>query len=112
LIYLYYHNRFQIEFLYRDGKQHTGLNDCQARDENKLNFHFNASLTSINIAKIAHWLSIEKEQRGAFSMADIKTVNHNILLLERFIEVFAVDADSLKNTDTLKELIYFGKIAA
>jgi len=112
LIYLYYHNRFQIEFLYRDGKQHTGLNDCQARNENKLNFHFNASLTSINIAKIAHWLSIEKEQRGAFSMADIKTVNHNILLLERFIEVFAVDADSLKNTDTLKELIYFGKIAA
>ena len=44
----YYKNRFQIEFLYRDGKQHTGLNDCQARSENKLYFHFNASLTAIN----------------------------------------------------------------
>lgn len=44
----YYKNRFQIEFLYRDGKQYTGLNDCQARSENKLYFHFNASLTAIN----------------------------------------------------------------
>ena len=91
--------------MYRDGKQHTGLTDCQARSISKLNFHFNASLSSINIAKINNWLSIPIEKRKAFSMSDIKTVNHNILLLERFIEVFAVDADSLKNTDTLKELI-------
>jgi hypothetical protein len=54
----FHHNRFQIEFLYRDGKQHTGLNDSQARSENKLHFQFNASLTSINIAKAIHWLSI------------------------------------------------------
>ncbi|MCE5345394.1 MAG: transposase [Bacteroidales bacterium] len=30
-ILLYYRNRFQIEFLYRDGKQYTGLGDSQAR---------------------------------------------------------------------------------
>ena len=41
-----FQNRFQIEFLYRDGKQHTGLNDCQARSENKLHVHFIASLTA------------------------------------------------------------------
>ena len=40
----YYHSRFQIEFLYRDGKQHTGLNDSQARSENKL--HFSSMLGS------------------------------------------------------------------
>src|SRR5690554_2302154 len=51
----YYQTRFQIEFLYRDGKQHTGLNDSQARCKNKLNFHFNMSLTAINIAKVTHW---------------------------------------------------------
>jgi len=55
-VLLYYHSRFQIEFLYRDGKQHTGLNDSQARSENKLHFQFKASLTSINIAKAIHWL--------------------------------------------------------
>ncbi len=61
---LYYHSRFQIEFLYRDEKQTTGLNDSQVRSENKLHFQVNASLTSINIAKAIHWLSISTEQWG------------------------------------------------
>ncbi len=108
----YYKNRFQIEFLYRDGKQHTGLNDCQARSENKLHFHFNASLTAINLAKVEHWLSVPKEERGAFSMSDVKTMYHNMLLIERFIDVFAVPAYKLKNNNNVKELINFGKIAA
>jgi hypothetical protein len=108
----YYHCRFQIEFLYRDGKQFTGLNDSQARSENKLHFHFNASLTAINIAKIEHWLSLPKETRKTFSMADIKTVNHNWLLLKRFFDVFAINAYSAKNQKYFKELIYYGTIAA
>ena len=108
----YYKNRFQIEFLYRDGKQHTGLNDCQARSENKLYFHFNASLSAINLAKVEHWISVPKQERGAFSMSDVKTMYHNTLLLERFIDVFAVPAYKLKNNNNVKELINFGKIAA
>jgi hypothetical protein len=96
-VLLYYHSRFQIEFLYRDGKQHTGLNDSQARSENKLHFQFNASLTSINIAKAIHWLSIPKKERGAFSMADIKTMNHNILMLNRFFDVFGIYPYCTKN---------------
>ncbi len=107
-----YKYRFHIEFLYRDGKQHTGLNDCQARSENKLNFHFNASLTAINLAKVEHWISVPKNKRGAFSIADIKTMYHNTLLLERFINLFAVPAYKLKNNNYVKELINFGKIAA
>jgi hypothetical protein len=81
----YYRSRFQIEFLYRDGKQHTGLEHSQARSTNKLHFHFNTSLTSINIARVCHWLSLPKEKREAFSMADVKTLYHNMLLIERFI---------------------------
>lgn len=111
-VLLYYHSRFQIEFLYRDGKQHTGLNDSQARSENKLHFQFNASLTSINIAKAIHWLSIPKEQRGAFSMADIKTMNHNVLMLNRFFDVFGINPYSTKNQNYVKELILYGTMAA
>jgi hypothetical protein len=44
----YYRSRFQIEFLYRDGKQHTGMEHSLARSTNKLYFHFNISFTSIN----------------------------------------------------------------
>ena len=107
-----YKTRFQIEFLYRDGKQFTGLDDCQARSENKLHFHFNASLTAVNLAKAEYHLSVPKDQRGPFSMADIKTMHHNELLLERFISVFAVPAYKLINNDNIKELINFGRIAA
>jgi len=107
-----YQSRFQIEFLYRDAKQSTGLNDSQARSENKLNFHFNAALTAINIAKVEHWLSQPKEARKPFSMADIKTMNHNRLLLQRFIDVFGVNAYSAKNRNHVNELIYYGTIAA
>jgi hypothetical protein len=111
-VLLYYHSRFQIEFLYRDGKQHTGLNDSQARSENKLHFQFNASLTSINIAKAVHWLSIPKDQRCAFSMSDIKTMNHNILMLNRFFDVFGICPYSIKNQNYVKELIFYGTMAA
>ena len=111
-VLLYYKSRFQIEFLYRDGKQHTGLNDSQARSENKLHFQFNASLSSINIAKAIHWLSIPKEQRGAFSMADIKTMNHNVLMLNRFFDVFGINPYSTKNQNYVKELIFYGTMAA
>ena len=107
-----YKTRFQIEFLYRDGKQFTGLNDCQARSKNKLHFHFNASLTAVNLAKAEYHLSVPKEERGAFSMADVKTMHHNELLLERFIKVFAVPAYKLINKDNVKELINFGRIAS
>jgi hypothetical protein len=111
-VVLYYRSRFQIEFLYRDGKQHTGLNDSQARSQNKLHFQFNASLTSINIAKAIHWLSIPKQDRGAFSMSDIKTMNHNILMLNRFFDVFGISPYSIKNQNYVKELILYGTMAA
>jgi len=108
----YYTCRFQIEFLYRDAKQHTGLNDCQARSENKLHFHFNSALTGINIAKIQHWLSIPKDERGTFSMNDIKTINNNMLQLQRFFDKFGINPYSTKNQLKAKELIYYGTIAA
>ena len=107
-----YKSRFQIEFLYRDAKQFSGLNDCEARSKNKLNFHFNASLTTINLAKITHWLSVPKEKRGAFSMADVKTMYHNDLLLDRFIAKFGINPNTIKNKLKLQQLYCFGRIAA
>lgn len=107
-----YRSRFQIEFIYRDGKQHTSLSNCQARSEQRLHFHLNASLTAVNVAKAEHWYSLPKERRGAFSMAKIKTINHNILLFQLFIDVFAISPNRLKNNRNLKELIYYGTLDA
>lgn len=52
MIVKYYQARFQQEFLIRDAKQFTGLNDCQARSTNKLEFHWKMALTAINVAKV------------------------------------------------------------
>jgi hypothetical protein len=107
----YYRSRFQIEFLYRDAKQFTGLNTCQARSENKLDFHFNAALTAVNVAK-HDWLSNKNEVKIPFSMADYKTLYNNTLMLERFMCVFAINPNTAKNQKIVKELLDYGKIAA
>ena len=51
-IFDYYTLRFQIEFLFRDAKQFTGLQDCQARAKETLHFHFNLALASVGVTKI------------------------------------------------------------
>ena len=112
LVIEYYKNRFQIEFLYRDGKQFCGLNDSQARSSNKLDFHFNASLTAVNIAKVEHWLKLPPEKRNQFSMSDIKTMNHNRLLINAFCAKFGINPDLPKYQKDVNELLLYGTIAA
>lgn len=48
----YYHLRFQIELLFRDAKQFTGLSQCQARSDAKLDYHLNATLSGVNVARL------------------------------------------------------------
>ena len=108
----YYRTRFQIEFTFRDAKQFTGLEHSQARSENKLYSHFNYSLTTVNLAKVTHWLTIPKQEREAFSMADVKTIYHNNLLLNRFFVMFGIQPDLKKNKHKVTELLYYGARAA
>ena len=107
----YYHCRFQMEFNFRDAKQATGLNHCQARDLDKLYFHFNTSLTTINISKIMH-LNDKNKEGKPFSIADYKLLYHNAFLLNRFIETFGIKPKALKSHHHVKELLYFGTKAA
>lgn len=110
-----YRLRFQIEFLYRDAKQFTGLNHCEARSENKLDFHWNMSLTAINLAKIIHWIPKKDEKPNhecVFSMNDIKTQYCNELNLKRFISMFGINPELQINKRKIKLFLDFGKIAA
>lgn len=107
----YYRSRFQIEFLYRDAKQHCGLNNCQARSENKLDFHFNASLTAVNLGKI-EWLNNRLSTDEPFSMSNIKILYNNELLLKTFIRKFGINPNTLKNRKIIAELRNWGTSAA
>lgn len=70
------------------------------------------SLTSINIAKVTHWLSKPKDQRKSFSMADIKTMYHNQLLMNRFFVMFGINPNLTKNKEKILQLLDYGKIVA
>lgn len=77
-----YRTRFQIEFCFRDGHQFTGLRDCQARDEKRLDFAFNASFAAVNVVK-----TMRKMQRLDFSIGQIKSLMVNAHMLQRFLRV-------------------------
>jgi len=108
----YYRMRFQIEFLIRDAKQFSGLEDCQARDKKKLNFHFNLSLTNVSIAKAQYYLTIPKKERGAFSLQDIKRVQHNALLADFIFSNLELDLNCKKIKQLYEECANFGRMAA
>jgi hypothetical protein len=59
--------------LYRDAKGHAGLEHCQSRKEDRLDFHFNLALTALRIAKAACWYPNNKTGHNPFSIEDIKT---------------------------------------
>lgn len=108
-IYRYYKARFQIEFLFRDAKQFTGLSDCQARSANKLRFHFNASLSAVSFARL------EARQRAAkpgvpFSMASLKRYYFNQHLLDRILEQLATEGSVEKFSPVYEELCNYGTI--
>ncbi len=107
-----YAARFQIEFLFRDSKQFTGLLDCQARAESAFAFHFNASLATLNLVR-AEALRVQQDQEPqVFSMASWKQCQFNERLLDVFMEKFALDPTWVKNHPCYDELRTYGAIAA
>ena len=108
----YYRARYQMEFNFRDAKQYTGLTHCQARDKEKLDFHFNASLTSINIAKAISRQGANKDQPVSISIADVKTELSNKLLLDLFFSNFEIEPQLIKNRALIAKILSFGKKAA
>jgi hypothetical protein len=108
----YYGLRFQVEFLIRDAKQHTGLEDCMARDKEKLHTHFNIAMTTVSIAKAAYHLSVPVEQRGSFSMADIKMKYMNQLIVKRIFSNLGLDMSCRKIRHAFKLSLNFGRLRA
>jgi len=110
-IYKYYKARFQIEFLFRDAKQFTGLTHCQARSEDKLYFHTNLALTAVGVAKIAHYFNKE-DSKKVYSISNIKTLYFNELMLNLFFSNFQVDPNLQINNEAIEKMLNFGTIAA
>jgi DDE superfamily endonuclease len=107
-----YATRFQIEFLFRDSKQFTGLLDCQARTAAALDFHFNASLATLNLVRAEDLSMPQGQEPHVFSMASWKQWQFNERLLDLFMEHLALDPTWVKNHACYEQLRAYGAIAA
>lgn len=108
----YYQARFQIEFLFRDAKQYTGLNDCQARNEKALDFHFNAALATLNLVRVEEVNAAAGAPLKVFSMASWKQRNFNERLVEIIISKLALEPTLIKSHPHFEEIRTYGVIAA
>ena len=88
-----YKLRFQIELIFRDAKQFTGLTHCQSRQKDRLHFHVNLSCLAINIARA------EMELFGtASSMNSYVRQAYNTRVVERIIDNLDLGAEFDINT--------------
>jgi len=111
-IYRFYKSRFQIEFLFRDAKQFTGLCDCQARRGDTLHFHFNAAMTALNLLRLEDLERSAGDGRRVISIASWKIRKANAHLLERFSSFLGLDFSSIKSKPGFESLCNYGAIAA
>jgi len=111
-VFRFYKARFQIEFIFRDAKQFAGFSDCQARDQAALHFHFNASVTLVNLARIMAQAEHTTEEKFVFSMASLKQRFFNEHLLNLFIDKLALDLITVKNHPQFEYLRNYAAIAA
>jgi len=110
----YYRSRFQIEFLFRGcplgrTKGSMGLNHCQSRQSKAIDFHWNASLSALNLAK---WQEQRCTHKKSFSADSYKMKNNNELLLQAFSIGLGLDLNAVKSHPTYQSLCNIGVIAA
>jgi hypothetical protein len=101
----YYRSRFQIEFLFRDARQYTGLGDCQSPKKEALGFHFDASMTALNLLKLQDREGAEKRAGHVISIQRLKIRKFNHYLLD-------FQSTSIKLHPEYQGLIDYGAVAA
>ena len=111
-IYDAYRSRFQIKFLFRDARQFTGLRDCQSCKKERLDFHFNASMTALNLLKLEDRRSHTERNDHVISIQSWKARKLNEYGLERIISMLGLELSCIKSKPEYQELRNFGAVAA
>ena len=110
-IVTYYQLRFKIEFIFRDAKQFTGLTHCQARDKDKLDFHFNMSVAALNVYQ--YQALIEKKP---LSLNSFIRMAYNTKFVQIFFDKLRKEPKLSVNFDIhhsfIQELINLGQMRA
>jgi hypothetical protein len=98
--------------LFRDAKQSTGLTHCQSLRQDALDFHFNASMATLNLMKIEDRQDKKNNQRGVISIANWKIRKTNEMTLRFFSSTLGLDLKAIKSNPCYENLRNYGAIAA
>ena len=109
-IVAYYKARFQIEFLFRDAKQHVGLADCQSRKKESINTHINASLTALNLIKLEDRKIKKTNRPTVISVASYKRKKLNKNLISLIFSKLGFCINDKKYQPILNEISNYGVI--
>lgn len=81
--------------------------DCQASDKWKLDFSFNASFTSLNVAKVTM-----KEMGMEYSISSFKSLMTNTYLLRRIFKAYGYNKNQTLISKIFKDLLCLQRKAA
>jgi hypothetical protein len=108
----YYKARFQIEFLFRDAKQYTGLMHCQSLRKEAINMQVNASLTALNLLKIEDRNEKLTSEPTVISIASWKRRKFNQHLMDRLFDALGLDLSCQKVSRIYAQYSDYGAIAS
>jgi hypothetical protein len=101
----YYRLRYQIEFVIRDAKQHTGLSHCQARSQEKLDFHLNMSIAAVNMLRLL-------SQKAECSLRTYRREAYNRLLIRQLFSKLGLSAEYDRTDPRVQSVVHTGRMAA
>jgi len=100
----YYRLRYQIEFVIRDAKQHTGLTHCQARSQEKLDFHLNMSIAAVNLLRLL-------ARKAECSPRTYRREAYNRLLIGRLFSKLGLSAEYDRMDPRIQSVVHTGRMA-
>jgi SRSO17 transposase len=108
-----YQARFQIEFCFRDAKQFSGLSDCQSRQTQAIDFHWNMAFLAVNLTRAEQLLHHYGEPLNfVFSMEDAKRRTYNVFFAEKIFRFLPFNETFSNFKHRLDSLLNLGVKAA
>jgi len=100
----YYRLRYQLEFVIRDAKQHTGLTHCQARSQEKIDFHLNMSVAGVGLLRLL-------AQNQGCSLYTYRREAYNQVLVDRLLSKLGLSAEFERSDPRIQEVVRTGRMA-
>lgn len=100
----YYRLRFQIEFNFRDAKQHWGLEDFMVVGQQTVNNAAQLSLFMVNLSQAI------MADSGETSILDLKARHHGLRYAEEAFKILPENTNVISFEDWVKKIPVLGKI--